>query len=180
MSTANRATIAFTPDQFEQSKISVGKDLPPQDQSRSRDSFIRTEDRTEPQELQAGSLSRNAGMAPSRKGYFAPLMDALHETRRLQAVSVLHQYRHLIAGNHVCEAQDEVTDRAIPAGGLLDMANGDYSRAQRSTRSMALNRWILITAVVVFGILHVAGGIILFNASSTRPTETLIAAIRGD
>jgi hypothetical protein len=181
MSTTSRATIAFALDHFEKSKIGAEITLRPQNQSESCGSIIRTKDRTDPQEFQTGSaLSRNAGIAPSRKRHFAPLLDALHDSRRLQAASVLHQYRHLIAGDYVCEAQDKITKRWIPSGGQLDMASGDYPRVRRSAKSMSFKTWILITTVVAFGTLHVVGGIILFNASSSQPTETSLIAFRGD
>jgi hypothetical protein len=48
-----------------------------------------------------------SGMAPAaptpsrqgseRRGFFASLVDVLHHSRRLQAESILRQYRHLIA-----------------------------------------------------------------------------------
>ncbi len=181
MSTTTRATIAFTPGRIERSKISAEKTLPPQSQVASCGPPIRTKDRTDPRELQVGSApGRDAGMASSRKGYFAPLLDALHNSRRLQAASVLHQYRHLMAGNHVCEAQDQVTERKIASGGQLDMAKGDYPRIRRSTKSEHPHMWSLIATILAFGIIHIAGGIILLNASTAPPPESSLVAFRGD
>jgi hypothetical protein len=33
---------------------------------------------------------------PKRAGFFRGLIEALHHSRRLQAQSIIHQYRHLI------------------------------------------------------------------------------------
>ena len=60
------------------------------------------------------------------------------------------------------------------------MANGYYPRIRRSTKPMHLHMWILIATILVFGIFHVAGGFILLNASTARPTETSLVAFRGD
>ena len=139
----------------------------------SRDLFVQTEDRTVPRD-------RHAGAARSRNGFLAPLLDALHDSRRLQAVSVLHQYKHLMAGDHVCEAKDKVTEREISSGGQLDMANGDYPHIRRSTKSEHPSTWSLIATVLVFGIIHIAGGIILLNASTAPPPESAMIALRGD
>jgi hypothetical protein len=41
-----------------------------------------------------------------RKGFFATLLNVLHESRRLQAQRVLRQYRHLIAKGRGVKAPD--------------------------------------------------------------------------
>jgi hypothetical protein len=49
----------------------------------------------------------------SRKGYFAPLLDALRKSRRLQAARVLRRYRHLVAEEHNFKAQDNFSNGGI-------------------------------------------------------------------
>jgi len=41
-----------------------------------------------------------------RKGFFATLLNALHESRRLQAQRVIGQYRHLIVKDRANNAPD--------------------------------------------------------------------------
>jgi hypothetical protein len=38
------------------------------------------------------------GSRAARKGFFAPILEALHRARRREAIRVLRRYRHLIAG----------------------------------------------------------------------------------
>jgi hypothetical protein len=76
--------------------------------------FTLPEDHTELREFQAGlDVDANAGAARNRKGYFARLLNALHESRRLQAARVIRQYRHLVVKRHRCEATDKVLERRI-------------------------------------------------------------------
>jgi hypothetical protein len=46
------------------------------------------------------------------------------------------------------------------------VANRDDARTQRSSESASINPWIVVVAVG-FGILHVIGGVIIHDASST-------------
>jgi hypothetical protein len=71
--------------------------------------FALAEDQTGLRAFQTGfDLERNAGVARNRKSYFARLLNALHEARRLQAARVIRQYRHLVAEGHDFEATNKV------------------------------------------------------------------------
>jgi hypothetical protein len=70
------------------------------------------EDQTAPRECQI-DLGGKADVARDRKGYFARLLDALHQSRRLQAARVISQYRHLIAEGHGVEALDKILKHEI-------------------------------------------------------------------
>jgi hypothetical protein len=75
-----------------------------------RNFALLAEDQTEPQEF-SFDLGRNAGVVRNRKGYFARLLNALHEARRLQAARVIRQYRHLVAEGHDFEATNKILER---------------------------------------------------------------------
>lgn len=146
-----------------------------------RDFTRSADDQIEMPEFRTGSTpGKNVGSAPSRNGFLAPLLDALHESRRLQAARIIHQYQDLIAEGRSFKALDSVSEREVQSGDR-DMANGDYSRIQQSSKSVSLDTWILIAAALVgFGIIHVVGEIISLNASGAQPRETSVPAMRGD
>jgi hypothetical protein len=110
-----------------------------------------------------------------RNGFFATLLNALDESRRLQAQHVIRQYRHLIVKERLIKTPD-CDCECVPEDNS-DMAITNDSCAQRPSTS--LRAW-MIALVVVFGILHLVGGIMLFGAASTRSMETALTAIRGD
>ena len=139
--------------------------------------FTRSQDMTEPHEFGTGS-ARNAGIAPSRKSYLAVLLDALHESRRCQAMHIIHQYRHLIADEHRSMTPDEVSECEIPKE-IAAVANRDDARMQRSSESTSINPWIIVAAVG-FGILHVVGGVIIHNASRPNQASQVAAILQGD
>jgi hypothetical protein len=81
-----------------------------------RNFTLLAEDQTELQKFQTGfDLGGNAAAAPKRKGYFAWLLNALHEARRLQAARVIRQYRHLVAEGHDFEATHKILECGISA-----------------------------------------------------------------
>ena len=109
-----------------------------------------------------------------RKGFFATLLNALQESRRLQAQRVLRQNRHLIT-------KERVIDAPVRSGGCAPQGNSamekfNAPRAQRPSAPLKL--WIIVTAIG-FCILHVVGGLLL-GAPNTRSTETSLASMRGD
>jgi hypothetical protein len=135
------------------------------------DFILPADDRTELQAFQTGfDVDGNAGVARSRKGYFARLLHALHESRRLQAARVIRQYRHLVANRHDFTAAASVSKPNDFITGNIAMANTDYARARQRGKSISLRAWVLI-AVIGFGALHVVGAIVLIHASGSRSAE---------
>ncbi|TFV49244.1 hypothetical protein [Bradyrhizobium niftali] len=93
-----------------------------------------------------------------------------HESRRIQAKQLIRRYRHLTAD-----------DRASPTFRTpirrnFDMAGTNGSHAWRPSRPLKV--WT-IAVLISFGILHVAGGYALHDATSMRPIEAA-AMINGD
>jgi hypothetical protein len=123
--------------------------------------------------------SESNGDAPVRNGLFGRLLDALHDSRRRQASRVIHQYRHLIAApRSVKTGASQTTARIFeqPKGKIKmttsDDANGQpQSRPMNTLTSNGLT-WALIAACVIgFGILHIAGGVIINGA--VKPTAEM-------
>ncbi len=112
-----------------------------------------------------------------RKGFLAPLLDALHDSRRQQASRAIHQYRHLIAAPRSLKpAASRIAgaDFEPPKGSIKmttsDDANGRPSgHSTKAMTSMKAMTWALIAACVIgFGILHIAGGAIINGAAKPR------------
>lgn len=136
----------------------------------------------ETQERQASvDLSRKADFAQDYEGHCAPLLNALRESRRIQAARIIRQYQHLVAEARAIEPLNNVLQPEHSTGGNVDMAINNHSHDRRPNGSMSFKAWILIAVTVIgFGILHVFGGITLLNASSAIHTETPPATIHGD
>lgn len=109
-----------------------------------------------------------------RKGFFATVLTALHESRQLQARHIFRQHRHLIAKERVTEEADLNCQYVSEVN--LNRAITNNARAEPPSTS--LKPWILVAAVA-FCFLHVAGGIIL-SAPNARSTETSLIAMRSD
>jgi hypothetical protein len=112
----------------------------------------------------------HAGTSPTPKRYFAWLLEALHESRRLQAARVIRRHRHLVAKGHDFETADRTLKPNDFSKGDTAMASTDHARVQRPNKSLSLRAWVLIT-IIGFAALHVAGGIILLHASNSPPTQ---------
>jgi hypothetical protein len=125
-------------------------------------------------ENEAKPFLETNGPTARRKGVLGALLNSLHDSRHLQARRVIHEYRHLIAEGGSFRAPDRICE-GVPEG-KSDKAISNDSRAQRSSTSLKL--WIAVTAAG-FGILHVAGGLML-HTSNSQPTETSQAAIHYD
>jgi hypothetical protein len=119
------------------------------------------------------------GLAPTRRGYFARLLNALHRSRRLQATRVIRQHQHLVAKRHDFEAADKVLKPNDFIRRNVDMASTDHARVQRPNKSLSLRAWVLI-AIIGFGSLHVVGAILLIHASNSRPSQTSTTTIDRD
>jgi hypothetical protein len=114
----------------------------------------------------------------SRNSYFARLLRALHESRRIQAARTISRYRCLLQGGGEASQGDQPESSN---GGELDMSSDHRSHLAPPQPSMPFNaRTLTIIAVVGFGILHLIGGIIISRASDDRPAESSLAAIHGD
>jgi len=74
-----------------------------------------------------------SGQRAKRKGFFARLLEALHRSRRREAIRVLRRYRHLIAG----QAQDRP---AMYAPGSRQAEKSSRNAHGNSTLANAIHR----------------------------------------
>jgi hypothetical protein len=138
-------------------------------------------DFTLPAEVRTGlhAFQTGFGLAPTRRGYFARLLNALHRSRHLQATRVIRQHQHLVAKRHDFEAANKILKPNDFIEGNVDMASTDHARVQRPNKSLSLRAWVLIV-VLGFAALHVAGAIVLLHASSSQPAETSTTTLDRD
>ena len=119
------------------------------------------------------------GEAPARRGVFRIFMDALHDSRRQQAMYAIHRYRRLIAAPRSLNAAVAPTAGNIfdqPKSRINMTANDDASiplfiRSTKARTTNGLTWWLLAICVIGFGILHVAGGAIINGA--VKPTAEM-------
>jgi hypothetical protein len=127
-------------------------------------------------EVQQHAAVGHAG--DSRNIFFARLLKALRESRRIEAARTISRYRHLLPGGDEAGQSDQPE---IASGGELDMASDDCSHSPPSRPAQPFNaRTLTIMIVVGFGILHLIGGILMSRASDDRPAENSFAALHGD
>jgi hypothetical protein len=145
-----------------------------------RDFTLPAEDRTERPAFQTGfNLAVNAGAARTRKGNFARLLHALHQSRRLQATRAIRRHQHLVAKRHSLKAPDNFLKPNDFIERNVAMASTDHARVRRPNKSLSLRAWVLI-AVIGFAALHVVGAILLIHASSSRPAEASTSTVNRD
>ena len=119
------------------------------------------------------------GEAPVRRGVFGTFMDALHDSRRQQAMYAIHRYRRLIAAPRSLNAGVATTAGTIfdQPKSRINMTTSDdagISQLNRPTKARTTNglTWLLLAICVIgFGILHVAGGAIINGA--VKPTAEM-------
>jgi hypothetical protein len=70
----------------------------------------------------ASEIAATRDLASSHKNAFAHLVDALHESRRLQAARLIHHYRYLVQQNRESETRTATPERKIAKG---NFANAD-------------------------------------------------------
>lgn len=100
--------------------------------------------------------------AAGRKSIFATIVNALHESRRLQADRVLRRYDHLIARHK--ERIAHQLDRS--SGGRERLVSGRSAQAKPAQLPAPGEMGWLVTAAVAFLVIHVVAGTILLRDSA--------------
>ena len=77
----------------------------------------------------------HAGTSPTPKRYFAWLLEALHESRRLEATRVIHRSRHLIAEEFFEQPKIVTVNSRTPEESNAN-ADRDNSRADADRRAL--------------------------------------------
>jgi hypothetical protein len=106
----------------------------------------------------------------SRAGFFAGIMRALHESRRLQAARTIRQYRHLI--HQAPEAASAERTGAPSPSEQVPQIVRETVKPTGKPGAMSFNLKLIIAIVVVgFGVLHFIADGTLRHASAARPAE---------
>ena len=117
--------------------------------------------------------------APIRRSVLGTFMDALHDSRRQQALYAIHRYRRLIAAPRslnagVAPTAGTIFDQPKSRTNMTtsDDANGLLHERSTKVRTPHVLTWTLIAICVIgFGILHIAGGAIINGA--VKPTADM-------
>ena len=92
--------------------------------------------------MRTHSVEVEPGLGKKRKGFFARLLEALHRSRRREAIKVLRRYRHLIAGQaQVRPAKPVLETRQTEKSSRNAHGNDALVSAIRQARQNAGNKF---------------------------------------
>jgi hypothetical protein len=121
-----------------------------------------------------------AEIGSPRGGFGAALFDALHESRRRQAASVIHNYRHLIdeakaysREDHVMSTDPSFSQVSPQSDGKLGLAHHG-ARSATSGQMSVRTRIIIVSTLIIFAILHVIGGSLIVSGSGRIETRNSV------
>jgi hypothetical protein len=88
------------------------------------------------------SVEGESGRPWKRGGFFARILEALHRSRRREAIRVLRRYRHLAAGQaQVHPVKPALESRATEKSSLHADENNAPARADRRTSESPATRF---------------------------------------
>jgi hypothetical protein len=93
-----------------------------------------------------------ASSAPGNRSFGRALLDALHESRRRQAVREIHNHRHLIAEAKACELW-----RAIARSHVIN------ARPKQAASGASVQSWLAILTIPIRGLAHAARRLVLYR-----------------
>jgi hypothetical protein len=99
------------------------------------------------------------------------IVSALHESRRRQAINVIHRYQHLIS-----DRVETNLGKPIPApDAKMRVRQIQNSERKRNVRRLSETH-LIILILIGFGIVHVIGGVLLARAAPEHSRPVNIAA----
>jgi hypothetical protein len=99
------------------------------------------------------------------------IVSALHESRRRQAINIIHRYQHLIS-----DRVETNLGKLIPAPEAKMRARQiQNSERKRNVRRLSETH-LIILILIGFGIVHVIGGVLLARAAPEHSRPVNIAA----
>lgn len=117
------------------------------------------------------SLEDDSRLRVRRKGFFARILEALHRSRRREAIRVLRRYRHLMAGQaqvrpakavpespHIEKSSRNATEIACPCAPTAALA-GTPRTGSREVTPLSATPLAIIAALIL--ILHIAASAVL-------------------
>ena len=109
-------------------------------------------------------LAINYRPAARHKAIFSAFLNALHESRRLQARRIVHQYEHLIA--HTKERIPRALNRN--SRGREKLVHGSPAQAKLGRLPAPSETGWLVAVAVGFIIVHIVAGTIWLRASANE------------
>ncbi|KZD21690.1 hypothetical protein A4A58_11140 [Tardiphaga robiniae] len=99
------------------------------------------------------------------------IVSALHESRRRQAINIIHRYRHLIS-----DRIETNPGKPVPApDAKMRVRQMQNSERTRNVRRLSETH-LMIMVLIGFGIVHVIGGVLLARAAPEHSRPVNIAA----
>ncbi|SFI27755.1 hypothetical protein [Bradyrhizobium sp. cf659] len=113
--------------------------------------------------------------APPRTSVASTIIAALHESRRLEAINVVHRYRQLGFDRveiNLCDPAPSPETKTL-ARQMLNKQRGKNVGRLSETQLMVL-------ILLGFGVVHVIGGVLITRAAPALGDPSLIVAAWGD
>lgn len=113
--------------------------------------------------------------APPRTSVASTIIAALHESRRLEAINVIHRYRHLGCDRveiNLCDPTPS-PDTRTRARQMLN------NRMDKKVRRFSETH-LMILILLGFGVVHVIGGVLMARAAPEQGNPPLVVAAWGD
>ena len=99
------------------------------------------------------------------------IVSALHESRRRQAINIIHRYQHLIS-----DRVETNPGKPIPSpDAKMRVRQIQNSERNRNVRRLSETH-LIILILIGFGIVHVIGGVLLARAAPEHSRPVNIAA----
>lgn len=99
------------------------------------------------------------------------IVSALHESRRRQAINVIHRYRRLIADRVEANLRKPIPSPDVK----MRVRQIQNSERKRNVRRLSETH-LIILILIGFGIVHVIGGVLLTRAAPEQSRVVNIAA----
>ncbi|MCK1387764.1 hypothetical protein [Bradyrhizobium sp. 21] len=114
-------------------------------------------------------------LAPPRASVASAIIAALHESRRLQAIKVIHRYRHLGSDRAEISLCDRTPSPDTKAR-ARQMPNNGRDKKMRRLRETHL----MILILLGFGVVHVIGAVLMARAAPEQGHPPMVVAASGD
>ncbi|AWO93413.1 MULTISPECIES: hypothetical protein [Bradyrhizobium] len=113
--------------------------------------------------------------APPRTSVAPTILAALHESRRREAINVVHRYRHLGFDRveiNLCDPTPSPDTKTL-ARQMLNKRRGKNAGRLSETQLMVL-------VLLGFGVVHVIGGVLIARAAPAQGDPPLVVAAWAD
>jgi hypothetical protein len=120
-------------------------------------------------------LTNIAQLQSQSYGFLSTTIAALHESRRLEAINVIHRYRHLGSDRVEINLCDPTPSPDTKTRARQILNNGSDKKVRRSSET-----YLMILILLGFGVVHVIGGVLIQRASIRQGNPPLAVVAQGD